>query len=458
MTVARYRTGLSPNPPVTARRPGRPKRVLVVAPGTWGDVAPFVSVSQLLNASGFEAKLATHTRFEARARSAHVDIVPLPTDPEATLATPAGIRLMNTGSLLGRLQAMRDCFAPPIVPMARALDAFVDEADLILFSPVGVVAGLLARASGKPSVFVALQPFWPSRDYPSTLPSIARLPHAANLVSHYLADRVISRAFKSDLREVASAARRHTIEAESLSNRASCYGWLWRELWPTCFAFSESVVPRSADWPENVRVTGYVAPPSDVGWVPPENLKRALCRPEPKVVFTFGSMTPRSIDKTSRLIEHCAGALGIQAIVQSGWARLSLRDSSRVTVIGEAPHDWLFYRVDAVIHHGGAGTTASAIRAGVPSMATPFFSDQHFWGERIRTLGVGAAPIPHRLLRATEFTSSIAEIMSDAKYKERATVVSELIRNEDGAARLLDVITSEARAATSAQGGDHAKR
>jgi sterol 3beta-glucosyltransferase len=116
--------------------------------------------------------------------------------------------------------------------------------------------------------------------------------------------------------------------------------------------------------------------------------------------------------------------------------------TDRVYLIDSAPHDWLFARMAAVVHHGGAGTTAAGLRAGVPTIIIPFFGDQGFWGKRVADLGVGTAPIPRRQLTAENLATAISQAVNDRTMRDRAAAIGEIIRAEDGVARAISIIES----------------
>ena len=111
-----------------------------------------------------------------------------------------------------------------------------------------------------------------------------------------------------------------------------------------------------------------------------------------------------------------------------------------VLMIDSAPFSWLFPRVAAVVHHGGAGTTSSGLRAGVPSVIVPFFGDQPFWGQRVAELGVGPAPVPRKRLTAERLAQAIDEAVTDEAMRERAARLGAQIRAEDGVAQAVAVV------------------
>jgi sterol 3beta-glucosyltransferase len=212
---------------------------------------------------------------------------------------------------------------------------------------------------------------------------------------------------------------------------------------PALHAYSESVIPRPSDWPETAIVTGYWFLDRTQDWRPPGDLEAFLARGAPPVYFGFGSIFGRDPQRVTRIVLDAIKAAGVRAIISRGWGGL---DPSHfvlppdVLAIDSAPHDWLFPRVAAVVHHGGCGTTAAGLRAGRPTSICPLFGDQPFWGAKIQALGVGPAPIPQKRLSVDHLCTAIHQVMSDAPMRQRAEALGQRIRNEDGVARAVDFI------------------
>jgi UDP:flavonoid glycosyltransferase YjiC (YdhE family) len=112
---------------------------------------------------------------------------------------------------------------------------------------------------------------------------------------------------------------------------------------------------------------------------------------------------------------------------------------AQICAVESVPHDWLFPRVTAVVHHGGAGTTAAALRAGVPSVVVPGFADQPFWASRVYELGAGPSPIPRRYLSTARLEDAIRRTMSDRSMQERAAELGRRVRAENGVATAVQV-------------------
>ena len=130
-----------------------------------------------------------------------------------------------------------------------------------------------------------------------------------------------------------------------------------------------------------------------------------------------------------------------RAILSSGWGGLQKTDlPESIFMIDSIPHSWLFTRVAAVVHHGGAGTTAAGLRAGVPSIVIPFFADQPYWAQRVADLGVGPAPIPRQKLTADRLAQAIQIAITDKGMHQRAVDLGSKIQAEDGIARAVKII------------------
>jgi sterol 3beta-glucosyltransferase len=132
---------------------------------------------------------------------------------------------------------------------------------------------------------------------------------------------------------------------------------------------------------------------------------------------------------------------GQRGLLLTGWGGLRSRSVPEdVFILDSAPHRWLFPRMAAVVHHGGAGTTAEGLRAGVPAVIVPFVFDQTFWGARIKALGLGPGPIPVKQLTASRLASAIRTAVTDPGIRQRARSCGEAIRAEDGTGNAVEVI------------------
>jgi sterol 3beta-glucosyltransferase len=162
---------------------------------------------------------------------------------------------------------------------------------------------------------------------------------------------------------------------------------------------------------------------------------------EAPIYFGFGSMAGRNPERLTRIVIEALKYTNMRGIIASGWGGLKPDDLPKtIFTIEKAPHDWLFPRMAAVVHHGGAGTTAAGLRAGCPTIICPFFGDQPFWGQRVHALGVGSQPIPQKKLTVEKLSITIREVMTNPGIRQNAKELCEKIRKEDGIANTISII------------------
>jgi len=202
---------------------------------------------------------------------------------------------------------------------------------------------------------------------------------------------------------------------------------------PFFYGFSRHVIPEPPDWGSSIHVTGYWFLKGSAAWTPPSDLIDFLESGPPPIYVGFGSMVNRNPEELTSIILRALARTAQRGILLTGWGGISNRDlPTEVFKIESVPHDWLFPRVSAVIHHGGAGTTAAGLRAGRPTLVVPFFGDQTFWGWRIYQLGVGPKPIPRRKLTVSALAAAIEQLVGNSRYAIRAEAVGAEIRGENG--------------------------
>lgn len=210
---------------------------------------------------------------------------------------------------------------------------------------------------------------------------------------------------------------------------------------PMLGAYSPSIIPHPSDWPDSAHVTGYLFLDTQAGWQPSPELTAFLEAGDPPVYVGFGSMAGREPERLAGVALEALAKSGQRGLLLTGWGGLragSVPDN--VFAVDTAPHHWLFPRMAAVVHHGGAGTTAEGLRAGVPAVTVPFVLDQPFWGARVKALGLGPDPIPQKRLTPDRLANAIRTAVTDSDVKQRASSYGAAIRAEDGVANAVKVI------------------
>jgi len=399
-------------------------RVLIVTAGSRGDVAPFTGLGRRLQEAGHQVALAAHVRFADLVRECGLEYRALPGDP---------VELVRARTAAPSPEAARSVFAAFLDELGDGVIAAVAAgADVLLtaFGPAPL-SRVVAEGFGIPSLGVYLAPGVPTREFPPPGWPVTGRPSPADNVA---AGREVLARTGSLYADVLRRLRTRLDLPAPAAERPSP-----PDDWPICHGFSPAVVPRPADWPANVHVTGYWWPARPPGWRPPDLLVDFLQAGPAPVFVGFGSMTPTD-EGLHDVVAAAVARAGVRAVVQAGWADLGPAGDD-ILVVGDLPHDWLFPRTAAVVHHAGAGTAGAGLRAGVPAVPVPVLVDQPFWADRLHRLGVAPPPVPLPELTADTLTDALRSCLDRATYRDRATDLAHRIRAEDGPAAVLSLIT-----------------
>jgi len=219
---------------------------------------------------------------------------------------------------------------------------------------------------------------------------------------------------------------------------------------PYAFQWSPLLIPRPADWGSHLEVTGTIFNEEGSSYSPPPELEAWLkeCSDEgnPPVFVGFGSMIISEPEMLANTVVKAARATGTRVLLQSSWSSFTVggEDEGKKLIyqLGNCPHDWLFKRVAAVVHHGGAGTAAAGIRAGVPSMICPFFGDQHLWAQAFVYNGIAVEPMPIQDLTQEVLEDSFQKLRGldeeGKKMRVRCRTLGRLLQHEDGVLGAVD--------------------
>ena len=213
-------------------------------------------------------------------------------------------------------------------------------------------------------------------------------------------------------------------------------GQIYRLKVPYTYLWSPGLVPKPADWGPEIDVVGYVFLDLASSFEPPESLTKFLAAGEPPVYIGFGSIVVDNADNFTSLIFEAVKKAGVRALVSKGWGNLGdhVDPPENIYMLGNTPHDWLFPRVSAVVHHGGAGSTAAGLKCGRPTLIVPFFGDQPFWGARVAKFGAGPEPIPYKILTADKLAEGIKACLQPEARAKAAEIAANIEAEGNGAA------------------------
>lgn len=412
-------------------------KITIFAAGSRGDIQPCIVLSKGLQAAGYQVRLAAPEDFADFAKEHAVDFHPLRGDVQRLMASETGRKFMQSGGAnpLKSIRAIRTLVAPVIAQMTDdAYAACRDTNALICLGVQSAFGQTIAEALQLPVVNLEPTPLLPTRTFAApSWPLQKSLGGLHNYLSGLAMLQVVWQWYRPFVNEF-----RHRLGLRAI-NAARAYRALRST--PLLGAYSSTIIPQPTDWPPSVHVAGYLFLDDDSDWQPSAELQAFLDAGDPPVYIGFGSMAGREPERLSALIIEALAKSGQRGLLLTGWGGLQTQSvPDNVLVVKSAPHSWLFPRMAAVVHHGGAGTTAEGLRAGVPTVIVPFVFDQSFWGARVKALGAGPSPIPIKQLTADRLAHAIEAAVTDTEIKRRARACGEAIRAENGVGNAVTVV------------------
>jgi len=388
-------------------------KTVVLTYGTDGDTRPLVALSHALIKAGHEVSLLGETQSLGLAHRLAVPAMPLAGDIRALFARWSQSGARGTAKALVELtNANTDAWMMQTLKAAQGCDA------VVMSGLAGFVGLSVAERLGVPAIGAGMIPLTPSREFPSPFLPPSWIPARLNRASLAFTNQLLWQA----LRKALNRARADVL---GLPPKAK----LWTEH-PMLYGISPTLLPPPKDWPGNATLCGQWAPPLGADFVPSAELTQFLSAGPAPIYIGFGSMT--GID-LPRMLEIVIQALnGRRAVIWPGWSDIgSMTLPESILPIGATPHDWLFPRMAAVIHHGGSGTAHSAASAGRPSIVMPFAGDQPFWADRLYRLGVAPPALAAARLKAAALADAIAFVERPSVI-DRAAAVGRSMAGEDG--------------------------
>ena len=417
--------------------------ILIFTLGSRGDMQPYLALAVGLQHAGHRVTLATSREFSELIQAYGVGVHPVRFSVQALMQQPETQVIMKSGNILRQFRLMREVMDKS----AEAMDDFWDAAqdtDFVVQTGTGNGGAEAASQRGLPMAMASALPFPPTRAFPSFfLPMRFSLGGGYNYLTHTLMHAMLWRGLGGP----ATNRWRATLGLPPWRSYAHMYGSMRAAGTPWLFGYSPTVLPKPADWEDYHHVTGYWFLDAPAGWRPPTDLAHFLESGPPPVYVGFGSMSAEDPERRTRLVLRALELSRQRGVLSTGWGGVRrLEPSPGVFFCDDVPHAWLFPRMAAVVHHGGAGTTGANLRAGVPRILTPFAGDQAAWAEQVVKLGVGPRPAGIKKLTAEKLAQAIETVVHDGALRARAATLGERIRAENGVANAVDVIERHAEA------------
>ena len=395
--------------------------------GTWGDLRPHVVLGQALQERGHEVQVVASPGYEQWVLDRGLGFYPLTTDVNTFARENAN--LMDEG-FIRQLQVLRSRIAPLFTQMGLEVMEATRNSDVLMTVEFGASLLLdVIKANKLKPVFINPAPINPTRASNTVLPAKpAWFPFEGwyNRLGYTVLRQSSWRGLaggRNPLAKQLVLPKSNYKDFRAVVDTA-----------PALTSVSRHVFQRPADWGDHWQVSGFLFD-DDEEWSPPPELTDFIDAGEAPVYLGFGSMPESKPQATTHMIIEAVRRTGRRAIILTGWAGLGADDVPEdVYILKYASHSWLFPKMSAVIHHGGSGTTASGLRAGVPTVVVPHQGDQGFWGRTVKKLDVGTAPIPRRKLTAEDLAAAITEATTSRTMRANARALGEKVHAEDGLA------------------------
>ncbi|UPX12790.1 uncharacterized protein EKO05_0003327 [Ascochyta rabiei] len=430
--------------------------IVIIIIGSRGDIQPFIRIGKILKEDyGHRVRIATHPAFKDFVqKDSGLEFFSVGGNPAELMAfmvkNPGLIPNIDTikGGEIGRRRAqMYEMFQGMWRACINATDDETDHmnakmmgdkapfvADAIIANPPSFAPAHIAEKLGIPLHMMFTFPYTPTVQFPHPLANI-KVSNVEPTYSNFMSYPLVEMMMWQGLGDLINRFRTDVLRLESISTLWAP-GQLYRLKVPYTYMWSPGIIPKPKDWGPEIDVTGFVFLDLASNFTPPDDLKEFLDDGEPPVYIGFGSIVVDDPDQFTKLIFEAIEMAGVRALVSKGWGGFGSNADcpDNVFMLENTPHDWLFPRCKAVIHHGGAGTCAIGLKCAKPTMIVPFFGDQPFWGAMVSKAKAGAHEcIPYKNLTAERLAKGIKECLTEEAQKNVQKIADSIEAEGDGA-------------------------
>ncbi|CUA70529.1 Sterol 3-beta-glucosyltransferase UGT80B1 [Rhizoctonia solani] len=422
--------------------------------GSRGDVQPYIALGQQLQEYGHTVRISTHEMFRMLVKNAGLMFFNIGGDPSQLTGymdrNPSlipGLDSLKNGDLGKSQQIIAEILDRCLLSCYAEDEASQGEsgfaADLIISNPPTFAHIHCAEALGIPLHLSFTMPWSPTSAFPHPLVNIKQNDDAEPRMANYYSYGLVDMMTWQGLGRTINKFRTKRLGLEYLSTQ-SAVGITERASVPWTYCISPTIIPKPTDWMSNIDVTGYCFLNLAKGYDPPRELVEFIEAGEPPIYIGFGSIALENSENVTKSVLAAVSQAGVRAIISTSGGGLDqgmVRDAGEgvFPLTGDVPHDWLFERVCAVVHHGGAGTTAIGLKCGKPTVIVPFFGDQPWWAVQVVRRGAGPPPIHPNKLTAEALAVAIRLAISP-ETRDAARQIGESIRNEKGSKKAVESI------------------
>lgn len=419
--------------------------ILILTYGSRGDVQPYVALGNGLKKAGHQVTLGTSVRFQGFVESHGLNYAYMNDDLLSIIDSDGGKDLLEKGINLYEMAKRGLKIAKQVKPAQRALlqeswdAAKKTKPDFIVYHPKTTGAPHIAEKLGIGCALVTPLPMMvPTGEFRFPIFPNSLFGGWYNRATYHMTQFMINKVWKNYIKDFRQDLDLPPIKKFNFLKTAEGSDI------PILHVHSEAVVPRPDDWPDYAHITGYCFLDEGENWTQPQDLLDFLNAGPPPVYIGFGSMAGRDPERLAKIVIGALQKAGLRGVIATGWGGLKAEDlPETVFKIDQAPHDFLFPKMAAVVHHGGAGTTGASLRAGKPSIIVPFFADQPFWGQRVHEMGAGPKPLSQKKFSAESLAAAMQEATGNQAMIDIAAEIGWKINREDGVKNAVSLIENQ---------------
>lgn len=411
----------------------------IIAIGSRGDVQPFVALSLGLLRKGNRVTLMAHENFRSFIEGFGVDFHSLAGDTWEMVNDPKGLRLLQSGNTLKLLRYIHERGEKGQAQVNKDLWEGCERAEVLVTSALGIHwVSSIAEKMGKRWAIIQLSfPTNATQEFPFAgfgLPAFDFFKFPAyNRATFWLLRSFFWRRVR-----IAVNDHRQSLGLPPL--RQSIFDKADSDHILTCYAVSPALLRRPADWEAHIKVTGFLtlsSPSNGLSNDIPDELLQWLQTGEKPIYIGFGSMPIPDPARFTSILRELLTRTSHRFILCKGWSDLEgLPLDSRLLVVSSVPHEWLFPQCQAAIIHGGVGTLAAALKAGIPTIVVSIFGDQHWWGKLIQKRKLGCH-IPFKRLSTKKLMAAMQNVFAPEIAQNVADLACKL-NGEDGLQNAID--------------------
>ncbi|KAI9651529.1 MAG: hypothetical protein M1831_000782 [Alyxoria varia] len=433
-----------PQPDDAALEPIPKLNIVVMVIGSRGDIQPFIKIAKILKEKhGHRVRIATHPVFHKFVKEdCGLEFFSVGGDPAKLMAfmvkNPGLIpsyESVRQGEIGERRATMFEMFQG--FWKACMTDDHEDPfiADAIIANPPSFAHVHCAERLGCPLHIMFTFPYTPTTKFPHPLANI-KSSNVDESYTNFMSYPFVEMMTWQGLGDLVNKFRVETLGLEAVS-RIWAPNQLYRMRVPYTYMWSPGLVSKPHDWGNEIDISGFVFLDLAQSYTPTDELASFLKAGEPPVYIGFGSIVVDDPARFTTMIFDAVKKAGVRAVVNEGWGGLGDKGQTpdNIFMLGNVPHDWLFPRCRAVVHHGGAGTTAIGLKCAKPTMIVPFFGDQPFWGAMVSSAQAGATKcIPYKHLDSDKLADGIKECLTSSARANVQKIATSIVDEGDGAA------------------------